>query len=203
MSNFEGSFWDDRYSDKNFVYGTEPNGFFKEQIDLLKPGKILMLGEGEGRNGIYAALKGWRVDAVDFSINAKEKALKLAEGKKVTINYTVENLVNYLPQKNTYDAAGLIFLHLNKKIRNGIHKKVISSLKPGGIIIMEVFSKEQLGRTSGGPQNPAMLYSIENIRETFTGITPLLLKQEIIYLSESSFHSGEASVIRFLGKKEF
>ena len=129
--------------------------------------------------------------------------MKLAEEKKVTINYTVENLENYVPKNNYYDAAGLIFLHLNKEIRNGIHKKVISSLKPGGIIIMEVFSKEQLGRTSGGPQNPEMLYSIENIRETFTGITPLLLKQEIINLSESSFHSGEASVIRFLGKKEF
>ena len=202
MNKFGGSFWDERYSDNNFVYGTEPNKFFKEQIDLLKPGKILMLGEGEGRNGVYAAQKGWLVDAVDFSLKAKEKALKLAKEKSVEINYTVDNLGNYEPKKNFYDAAGLVFLHLNEKIRNDVHQKVISSLKPNGTLIIEVYSKEQLGRNSGGPQNAEMLYSIENIKETFVGLTTVLLTKEIIFLSESSFHSGEASVIRFVGKKE-
>ncbi len=203
MNDFGGSFWDDRYSDRNFVYGTEPNVFFKEQLDLLKPGRILMLGEGEGRNGVYAAQKGWQVDAVDFSIRAKEKALRLANEKNVNINYMVDNLENYEPQKIFYDATGLIFLHLNEKIRDKIYKKIISSLKPNGIVIMEVYSKEQLGRTSGGPQNTNMLYSIENIRKIFTGLKINLLIKEIINLSESSFHSGEASVIRFVGEKEF
>ncbi len=201
MNKFGGSFWDERYSDNKFVYGTEPNKFFREQLDLLKPGKILMLGEGEGRNGVYAAQKGWLVDAVDFSLKAKEKALKLAKEKSVEINYTVDNLENYEPKKNFYDSAGLIFLHLNQKIRNDVHQKVISSLKPNGTIIMEVYSKEQLGKNSGGPQNVEMLYSIEDIKETFAGLTTALLTKEIIYLSESSFHSGEASVIRFVGKK--
>ena len=203
MNKYGGSFWDDRYSDKDFVYGTEPNKFFKEQIDLLKPGNILMLGEGEGRNGVYAAQKGWLVDAVDFSLEAKKKALKLANEKSVEINYTVDNLENYEPKKNFYDAAGLIFLHLNENTRKKIHKKVISALKPNGIIIMEVYSKEQLGKESGGPQNIDMLYSIENIKETFPGITPVMLKKGTIYLTESDFHYGEASVIRFIGKKKF
>lgn len=202
MNKYGGSFWDDRYSDKNFVYGTEPNNFFKEQIDLLKPGNILMLGEGEGRNGVYAAQKGWTVDAIDFSLKAKEKALKLANEKNVKVNYFVDNLENYEPKKNHYDAAGLIFLHLNEKIRNSVHKNVVSSLKPSGRVIMEVYSKEQLGKDSGGPQNIDMLYSIENIEETFGELTPLLLTKKIIHLSESSFHFGEASVIRFVGKKK-
>ena len=202
MNKYGGSFWDERYSDNNFVYGIEPNSFFKEQLDLLRPGRILMLGEGEGRNGTYAAQKGWQVDAVDFSLKAKEKALKLAEMKNVKINYTIDNLGNYEPQKNFYDTAGLIFLHLNEKIRDQVNKKVISSLKPNGIVIMEVYSKEQLGRTSGGPQSEAMLYSIKNIKETFGELTPILLVKEIINLSESHFHNGEASVIRFVGKKE-
>jgi len=201
MNNFDGSFWDERYSNENFVYGTEPNEFFKEQLDLLKPGKILMLGEGEGRNGIYAAQKGWQVDAIDYSLKAKEKALKLAKAKNVKINYNVNNLENYEPRKNFYDAAGLIFLHLNEKIREKVHSKVAEALKQDGVIIMEVYSKEQLGRTSGGPQNAEMLYSIENIKKTFAGLTTTLLNEEIVYLSESYLHYGEASVIRFVGKK--
>jgi SAM-dependent methyltransferase len=202
MTKYGGSFWDERYSDENYVYGTAPNEFFKAQIDLHEPGRILMLGEGEGRNGIYAAQKGWEVDAVDFSLKAKEKALDHAKNKNVRINYIVENLENYNPQKNFYDAAALIFVHLNEKIRRQIHKRVTESLKPGGIVIMEVYSKEQIGKTSGGPQSPEMLYSIENLRETFIELTPLMLSKESIHLSESSLHSGEASVIRFIGKKE-
>lgn len=203
MNSFGGSFWDERYSNENFVYGTDPNEFFKQQLDLVKPGRILMLGEGEGRNGIYAAQKGWLVDAVDFSLKAKDKALKLAKDKNVEMYYTVNNLENYEPRKNFYDAAGLIFLHLNKKIREKVHKRVITSLKPNGVVIMEAYSKEQLGKSSGGPRSEEMLYSIEDIIETFAGLTTVLLTKEIIYLSESSFHSGEASVIRFVGKKEF
>ena len=73
------NFWDERYSIKDYVYGTKPNHFFEEQIQKLKPGKILMLGEGEGRNAVFAAKLGWQVDAVDSSSVSKEKALKLAE----------------------------------------------------------------------------------------------------------------------------
>ncbi len=201
MENHGGSFWNERYAGEEFVYGTEPNIFFKEQIDKLKPGKLLMLGEGEGRNGVYAAKKGWEVDAVDFSEKAREKALKLAEFEKVKFNYTVKDLLNYEPKKNHYDAAGLIFLHLNENTRENIYKRVIGSLRPSGIIIMEVYSKEQLGRSSGGPQDPEMLYSIEGIKNIFGGLKLKLLKQEIIYLTESRFHYGEASVIRFVGEK--
>ena len=49
-------FWDKRYSEKEFSYGTEPNQFFKQQIEKLVPGKILFLGEGEGRNAIWRCL---------------------------------------------------------------------------------------------------------------------------------------------------
>tara|TARA_R100001377_G_C3182541_1_gene107226 strand:+ start:629 stop:811 length:183 start_codon:yes stop_codon:yes gene_type:complete len=51
-----------RIAKKNF-YGTEPNDFFKQQIDKLKPGKILIPEEGEGRNAVYAASQGWKLMA--------------------------------------------------------------------------------------------------------------------------------------------
>lgn len=76
------NFWDDRYSAKDYIYGTQPNQFFKEQIDKLKAGKIMMLGEGEGRNAVYAAMRGWQVDAIDSSPVAREKAVNLAVKKK-------------------------------------------------------------------------------------------------------------------------
>ncbi|HEY0354603.1 MAG TPA: hypothetical protein VGC29_00285, partial [Flavisolibacter sp.] len=80
-------FWNKRYADNNWVYGVQPNRFFKQFIDSHKPGRILLPAEGEGRNAVYAAKKGWTVDAFDFSVVARQKALQLAENNNVHINY--------------------------------------------------------------------------------------------------------------------
>lgn len=84
--------WDIRYANAQYVYGTEPNQFFKHNIDMLLPGKILLPAEGEGRNAVYAAQQGWMVDAMDSSIQARHKALYLAEKKNVSITYQLGTL---------------------------------------------------------------------------------------------------------------
>ena len=201
MNKFGGEFWDERYSSIGFVYGTEPNIFFKDELDKLKTGNILLLGEGEGRNAVYAAVKGWNVDAVDFSIIAKEKALKLAEENSVGINYEITDLSEYKPKLNYYDTAAIIFLHLNPKIRSGVHLKVVDSLKPGGTLILEVYEKEQLGKDSGGPQNIDMLYSEKELEDDFAKLNIIVLEKKIVNLNESEQHKGEAVVQRLVAVK--
>jgi len=201
MNKFGGEFWDERYSSIEFVYGTEPNIFFKDELDKLKTGNILLLGEGEGRNAVYAAAKGWNVDAVDFSIIAKDKALKLTEENSVSINYELADLSEYKPKSNYYDSAAIIFLHLNQKIRSAVHTKVVDSLKPGGTLILEVYEKEQLGKDSGGPQNIDMLYSKEELKADFGNMNIIVLKKKIVILNESEQHTGEAVVLRLIAVK--
>jgi hypothetical protein len=139
------------------------------------------------------------VDALDFSEEAKKKALRLAEINNVFINYDVENLDNFVPQKDFYDAAGLIFIHLENQLRDKVHTKCIESLKPGGKIILEAFEKEQFGRKSGGPQNPNLLYTLEDIKTNFSVLRTELLIKDIKNLDEGEFHSGEAAVIQYVG----
>ena len=202
MADYKTNFWDERYSSEEYVYGREPNQFFKEQIDKIAvPGKLLLPGEGEGRNAVYAAKLGWQVDAFDQSIKAQEKALKLAEKYKVNINYSVTDLNNFSPDKNIYKAAAVIFVHLPPVERVELHKKLISSLTRGGIIILELFSKNQLGKESGGPQDISMLSSVEEIHNDFKDLKIILLEEKNLYLNEGDKHSGEASVVRFVGLK--
>jgi 2-polyprenyl-3-methyl-5-hydroxy-6-metoxy-1,4-benzoquinol methylase len=202
MAEFKSNFWDERYSTKEYVYGTEPNQFFKEQIQKINPaGKLLLPGEGEGRNAVFAAKLGWVVDAFDQSSVARMKAFKLAELNKVEINYSNVDLGKFIPQKNYYDCAAIVFVHLPSEIRSGFYRKIVESLKPEGKIILELFSKYQLGKDSGGPQDLNMLSSIEEIKNSFKDLKTLILKEENIYLAEGEKHSGEASVIRFVGEK--
>ena len=197
------NFWDERYSNKEFVYGTQPNQFFKEQIEKLRAGRILLVGEGEGRNAVYAAKLGWQVDALDSSSVAKEKALILAERNKVSINYQTADIHSYNFTENSYDAVGIIFLHINESENESeiLHKKLADCLKKNGKIILELFSKNQLGKKSGGPQDLSMLSSAEQIGNNFANLKHEILKEENIWLSEGEFHRGEASVIRFVGIK--
>lgn len=201
MSDFKSIFWDERYSSNEYVYGTDPNEFFKQQIENIQPGKLLLPGEGEGRNAVYAAKLGWMVDAFDQSINAQAKALKLAESNEVNFNYSVVDLRKFVPSENYYNAAAIIFVHFDSEERSIFHHKIIDSLKPGGKLILESFSKNQFGKNSGGPQTLEMLYSLDDVMNDFKEIKTILCEEKKVFLNEGDKHRGEASVISFVGEK--
>jgi SAM-dependent methyltransferase len=193
--------WNERYSTGEFIYGKEPNRFFAEELKKLIPGKILLLGEGEGRNAVYAATLGWNVDAVDQSEMGRKKAMLLSSERKVEINYIVEDISSYMPKQNHYDAAAFIFVHLEEKLRSTVFKNTVNSLKRGGKIIFEAFEKDQLKYNSGGPKDEGLLYSLEDIAEKFIDLEFEKFSKENVNLDEGQLHQGEASVIRFVGEK--
>jgi cyclopropane fatty-acyl-phospholipid synthase-like methyltransferase len=198
--------WDTRYGTDSYAYGSEPNEFFRSQLSDLSPGKILLPGEGEGRNAVFAASLGWDVLAFDISKQGKNKAKKLAAARNVSIEYEVEELGQiYLPE-NHYDAIGLIYTHFPPQVKSTYHAKLSSSLKRGGIIILEAFSKSHLEVSSknekpSGPQNLDMLFAVEDIIKDFSNYEIILLKEQEIDLNEGLYHIGRSSVIRFVGVK--
>lgn len=193
--------WNDRYSVKNYIFGTEPNQFLKEELEKIKPGKILFLAEGEGRNAVYAATHDWQVDAIDFSSVAKVKALELAAAQDVSINYEIHDLAVYQPQKNTYDVAGIFYLHIPTELRESVLKKAIDALALNGKLIIEVFEKEQVNKKTFGPSDPEVLYSLEDIATFCIDLEFEKFVKETIYLDEGDGHKGEGIVIRFVGIK--
>ncbi len=194
-------FWDDRYSTSRFIYGKEPNLFFSTELGKREPGRILLPGEGEGRNAVYAALSGWEVDAFDQSRVGHDKALAFASTSGVVINYAISLLEEFPFQANIYNVVGLTFFHAHHPARTYLHKQVCRALKPGGTVILEAFHKEQLGKNTGGPGSLELLFDEEMILSDFAGLESVLLEKQIITLNEGPFHQGEASVIRFTGIK--
>jgi hypothetical protein len=194
-------FWDERYKVTNYVYGISPNLFFKENIDRLTPGKLLLPAEGEGRNANYAAKSGWIVSAYDYSSVAQKKALKLASENNVSIDYQLASHEDFSAMPESFDCLALIYVHLPKNIRNTIHQKLVSFVKPGGTIILEAFSKEQLLLNSGGPKDPDLLYTLDDLNEDFKQLYSLKTEYQTILLEEGSLHHGEAHVVRLIGKK--
>ncbi|HAN18092.1 MAG: hypothetical protein A2X13_03965 [Bacteroidetes bacterium GWC2_33_15] len=193
--------WDKRYNSNEFVYGVKPNEFLKSILEKIKPGTILLPGDGEGRNSVFAAKLGWKVDAFDYSLEGYNKAKKLAKKNNADINYFISD-VSVFDTKIQYDFIAIIFLHLPPEIRASFFKNLVHFLKPGGYILLEAFSREQIQNTSGGPKDVTLLYDLQEIKEDFQQLTIELAEEKKIILDEGKLHQGKASVIRLLAKKD-
>ncbi|MDQ0064375.1 class I SAM-dependent methyltransferase [Chryseobacterium lathyri] len=198
--------WNDRYSSEEFAYGTEPNNYLKEQLEKLEPGSVLFPAEGEGRNAVFAAVKGWNVSAFDISSEGKSKALQLAENKNVTIDYQVGELQALNFQTEQFDAIALIYAHFPADIKSSVHQMLDQYLRKGGIIIFEAFSKNHLDYVTknekvGGPKDIGSLFSTDEIKADFPDYDIIQLEEMEIELNEGLFHNGTGSVIRFVGRK--
>ena len=194
-------FWNERYASKGYAYGEEPNQFFKEQIKTIQPGKILFPAEGEGRNAVFAAISGFDVVAFDLSIEGMKKATQLAAQHNVRIDYLIESYESILLEEESFDVIVLIFAHMPSAFRTKYHRKLLKFLKPGGTLILEGFSKEQIVRNSGGPKDEAMLFSIDELKSDFESMSDLVITKTEVKLSEGPYHQGIASVIQLVGKK--
>jgi hypothetical protein len=193
--------WDERFAGTDFYYGTAPNEYFASFLKKQsRPGLMLLPGEGEGRNAVFAATMGWQVDAFDTSHVAIKKAHTFARQQNVEINYQ-HNDVNFyrvIPEK--YDLIALIFFHLPEQLRKNFHHQAVQSLKKGGIILVESFAKEQIRNSSGGPPDVSMLYSPEILKSDFSSLKVIELNQERETLNEGR-HAGIADLVRFVGQK--
>lgn len=195
------NFWNDRYAEKEFAYGTLPNEFLKEQLEKLPSGKILFVCEGEGRNAVYAAKQNWNVEAFDLSEEGKRKAHLLAEQNTVTLNYQIQDATTIEYPVNSFDVVALIYAHFPETIRKSVHQKIVRWLKPNGLVIIEAFNPNQLNNASGGPKDASMLYTKELLQNDFNDLDIQQLSTDVIQLNEGKYHIGKADVIRFIGKK--
>jgi len=193
--------WNKRYADAEYVYGTSPNEFFKRELAKLAAGKILLPAEGEGRNAVYAAGKGWDVSAFDQSAEGRRKAMQLAARHNTAIDYQILDLEAPDYPDDHFDALALIFVHSPADKRQRIHRDLLRFLKPGGVLMLTGFSKEQLQHDSGGPKDGAMLLSLNELEEDFSHLHLISMEQLELEITEGEFHLGKASVIQLVAVK--
>ncbi len=195
-------FWDGRFAEKGYAYGTEPNAFLTSQKQYLKPGmRALAVADGEGRNGVWLAQQGLDVLSVDQSAVGLAKARELAAQRKVSIRTEQADLTTWKWPENEFDVVVAIFIHFPSAMRAPMHARMVAALKPGGVLILEAFTPKQLEYKTGGPQDPAMLYTMELLRKDFEAGERLLLEEVITGLNEGPYHRGQAAVVRLVLRK--
>lgn len=196
----DSTFWNCRYTEHSELYGLAPNEYFKEKILALKPGRILIPGEGEGRQALYAAGNDWQVTAFDMSEVARKSTLDKAKRAGLPITYLLCKAEDFLYEQ-VYDAAALIYFHLPAHIRHKVHTRIAQGVKPGGHLILEAFHPKQLAYSSGGPKDVDMLYTADMLEKDFEGWEFLEKLEGEVVLHEGIGHKGKAHVIRVFARK--
>lgn len=196
--------WNEKFSRDGYLYGKAPNRFLSEAIDSLeRPSSILFLGEGEGRNACYAAMKGHDALALDASDVGLQKASALSSELGVEIKTLHIDLGHWVPEVH-YDAVMASFLHLKEPLRSLAFQKAFDALKPSGVFVAEFFSLKQLPLESGGPKDPDLLYTVEALRAIFEAGDDLsirMLEESVAPLDEGRGHQGDAELIRVIVEK--
>ena len=195
-------FWNQRYSEEEYAYGTRANSWFRHHLRGRTPGRILLPGEGEGRNAVHAARAGWDVTAWDYSEAGRDKALALAAAHGVRINYDVVDLSTAVPAAGRFDAVALVFVHLPPEQRRRLHTLCANALAPGGVLILEAFSQQQLRYESGGPRSEDLLYTLSDLREDVRDLRIVRAERRLRQLREGPYHAGTASVLRLLALRD-
>jgi SAM-dependent methyltransferase len=193
--------WDERYSDPDYVYGTEPNDYLVSVVDRIPRGKVLCLGEGEGRNGVYLARQGCDVTAVDASQVGLDKASRLAADHGVEIRTIVSDLAHFRIEAESWDAIVSIFCHVPPEIRAPLHRRCVEGLKPGGVLVLEAYTPRQIGKGTGGPPSAGLTMHLEILRQELAGLKFVHAVEFDREVLEGKYHTGEGAVVQVLARK--
>ena len=161
---FDSAYWDDRYRERDSVWGLHPNRWVEQEVAALPPGRALDLACGEGRNAVWLASRGWQVTAADFSPVAVDKGRAAAEALGVTVDWRVEDVRTWAPDEPA-DLVLLCYLQLAPPERRAAVQQAWRSVAPGGTLLVVGHDSRNLIEGTGGPQRAEALFTAGDIAD--------------------------------------
>lgn len=195
--------WNERFGLDEYAYGELPNVFIEEQAHRLKGERIVAFAEGEGRNAVFLARQGYRVTAWDYAENGLKKTEKLAKRFQVQVGTELKDLLHDSVPSEAYDGAFMVFGHFPKADQKIVFDKLLAVVKPDGIIMLEVYSEDQIRYQTGGPKSVDMLYNPADVLAWTSGHEVLHFFYGEQRREEGRLHTGVGHVIQVvLAKKQ-
>jgi len=195
--------WEARFSVGEYLFGQRPNAYLASKAALLDRGaRALSIADGEGRNSIWLAEQGLRVDAFDFSPTAVGKAERLAAARGVRVGFNICETFAWNWAPCAYDLVAAIFIQYASPVeRERLFPLIMQTLKPGGLLILQGYRPEQLKYGTGGPPEADHLYTEPMIREALADMDILELRSYDEAIDEGKGHSGMSALMGVLARK--
>ena len=195
--------WEARFSVGEYLFGERPNAYLASQAALLARGsRALSIADGEGRNSVWLAEQGLRVDAFDFSPTAVTKAERLALNRGVHVRFNVSETFAWSWEPCAYDMVAAIFIqYASPAVRQRLFPLIKQTLKPGGLLILQGYRTEQLAYGTGGPPEADHLYTEAMIRKALNDMDIIELRCYDEHVNEGKGHAGPSALMGALARK--
>ncbi len=173
------AFWEEKYKTNQTNWDTKnANPVFTELLDdseIIKPGKLLIVGCGKGYDAVIAAEKGYKVTAIDFSSTAIDYAKPLAVQSGVNIEFLIEDiftLSDYYTESFDLVYEYTTYCAINPERRKEFAKKISSLIKKGGRLITILFpvdkKEDGLPRQDFSETGPPFSVDVQEFYKNFS-----------------------------------
>jgi cyclopropane fatty-acyl-phospholipid synthase-like methyltransferase len=194
--------WQTRFRAPGYAFGKEPNGFLKAQAALLRGRKTaLSVADGEGRNGVWLAEQGLDVTTIDFSPAALEKSRALAAERGVKLRSEVADVTTWRWPVAAFDVVVAIFIFVAPAERPAFLANLKNALNPGGLLLMQGYRPKQIEYRTGGPSDPARMYTRAILEAGFGDMAKLDIHEHDSAISEGASHAGMSALIDLVATK--
>lgn len=194
--------WETRYRETPDLFGDRPSELLVREAERLVPGsRALVIGDGEGRNGVWLAAQGLRVLSTDISPTALARAHARALDRGVSLTTLCVDVLEWAWPVEYFDLVVLIFVHFPPPQRAQVFHSMVRALRPGGLAMVEVFHPEQALRGTGGPSAPELLPTLPELEEAFAGCELIRLERVETDIEEAGEWKGRGAAIHLLARK--
>ena len=126
--------WDERFRTGQYPREPEPSTLLKRYVESLPRGRALDVAAGTGRNAVFLADRGYRVDALDASRAGLEIARERAadRGAVDRLNCIQGDVPIYEFPSEAYDLVTISFYRAIDRFPD-----ITAALKAGGVLFVE------------------------------------------------------------------
>lgn len=176
MSQIDRDKWNQRYAEDSYNKNN-PVTLVADWLPQIPVGRALDVACGAGRNALFLAQAGYRVDAIDISVEGLKQARQKAEGQALDITWIEHDLDQPYSFDTNYDLV-LVMWYVDLALVT----RLCDRLAPGGYLICEehLLTDEDVI----GPKNPDYRVAPGALREAVSGLEVLHYEESVETIPE-------------------
>lgn len=188
MSAEDRDKWDRRYAEDSYRK-TNPVDLLRTWAPQAPSGRALDIACGAGRNALYLAEAGFRVDAIDISAVGLKQLNEQAERRGLAVNGIEHDLDRPFAFDRDYDLV-VVMWYVNLPLIT----QLCDCLAPGGYLVCEEHLR--VAEAVIGPENPRFRVAPGALREALATLELLYYEERVDAVPEGGRIASARAVAR-------